>query len=101
MRDCNKCIHHISGSCSAWKCEMQTLEDYRNKVIDEFAERLKERIVGMQMAELQGEDVCPCAENGKECPYIDQDIGCQYCAREQTIKEIDEIAEQLKAGERI
>lgn len=40
MRDCNKCIHHISGSCSAWECEMQTLEDYRNKVIDEFAERI-------------------------------------------------------------
>ena len=41
MRDCNKCIHHISGNCDAWDCEMQTLEDYRNKVIDEFAERIK------------------------------------------------------------
>lgn len=40
MRDCNKCIHHISGSCSAWDCEMQTLEEYRNEVIDEFAEKL-------------------------------------------------------------
>lgn len=40
-RDCNKCIHHISGSCSAWKCDMQTLEEYRNEVIDEFAERIK------------------------------------------------------------
>lgn len=68
----------------------------RNNAIDEFAERIKERIVGMQIAELQGEDICPCAENGKECPYINQDIGCQYCAREQTIKDIDEIAEQMK-----
>jgi hypothetical protein len=59
---------------------------------------LKERLKGMQMVELQGEDVCPCAETGEECPYINQDIGCQYCAREQTIKDIDEIAEQLKAG---
>lgn len=41
MRDCNKCIHHISGSCSAWKCEMQTLEDYRNEAIDEFAENIE------------------------------------------------------------
>lgn len=44
MRDCNKCIHHISGSCDAWECEMQTLEDYGNKVIDEFAERLHLKI---------------------------------------------------------
>lgn len=44
MRDCNKCIHHISGSCSAWECEMQTLEDYRNKIIDEFANRLCSKI---------------------------------------------------------
>lgn len=85
-------------------CEFQSInatmdlfeKEIKVKVIDEFAERLKERIVGMQMAELQGEDICPCAENGKECPYINQDIGCQYCAREHTIKEIDEIAEQMK-----
>ncbi len=68
------------------------------KAIDEFAEALKERLKGMQMVELQGEDVCPCSETGEECPYINQDIGCQYCAREQTIKDIDEIAEQIKGG---
>ena len=66
------------------------------KAIDEFAERLKEMLKGMQMVELQGEDVCPCSESGEECPYINQDIGCQYCAREHTIKDIDEIAEQMK-----
>lgn len=68
----------------------------RNKALDEFAEALKERLVGMQMAELQGEDVCPCAETGEDCLYMNQDIGCQYCAREQTIKDVDEIAETLK-----
>ena len=73
-------------------------KEIRAKVIEEFAERLKDRIVGMQMAELQGEDVCPCHETGEECKYMNQDIACQYCAREQTIKEIDEIAEQLKGG---
>ena len=35
-RNCQICIHHISGLCSKWECEMQTLEDYRDKVIDEF-----------------------------------------------------------------
>ena len=79
--------------------ELDTMfKEIRNKTIDEFAERLKDRIVGMQMAELQGEDVCPCHETGEECKYMNQDIACQYCAREQTIKEIDEIAEQLKGG---
>ena len=68
----------------------------RNKAIDEFAERLKEVLKGMQMVELQGEDVCPCGETGEECPYINHDIGCQYCARERTIKDIEEIAEQMK-----
>jgi len=67
-----------------------------NKAVDDFAERMKERLKGMQMAELQGEDVCPCRETGEECKYMNQDIGCQYCAREQTIKDIDEIAGQLK-----
>lgn len=76
----------------------QGLVDGYANAIDEFAEKLKERLKGMQMVELQGEDVCPCAETGEACPYMNQDIGCQYCAREQTIKELDEIAEQLKEG---
>jgi len=39
-RDCNKCIHHISGKCDAWECDMKTLEDYRDKIIDRFVSRL-------------------------------------------------------------
>lgn len=72
--------------------------EIRSNAIDEFAERLKERLKGMQMVELQGEDVCPCSETGEDCPYMNQDVGCQYCAREQTIKDIDEIVEKLKGG---
>lgn len=70
-----------------------------NKAIDEFAERIKKRLKGLQMAELQGDDVCPRAETGEECPYINQDTGCRYCAREQTINDVDEIAEKLKEGD--
>ena len=43
-RDCNNCIHHTSGSCDSWECDMQTLEDYRDMFIDEFAIRLKSRL---------------------------------------------------------
>lgn len=35
-RDCNKCIHHTSGSCSAWECTgTKTVDDVR---ADELAE---------------------------------------------------------------
>ena len=37
-RNCEKCIYHISGSCSKWDCEMTTLEDYRKKVITDFVQ---------------------------------------------------------------
>ena len=74
-------------------------KEIRAKAINEFAERLEERIVGMQMVELQGEDVCPCSESGEECPYINQDVSCQYCAREHTIKEINKIAEEMRGAE--
>lgn len=47
-RNCKKCIHHISGECSKWDCEMQTLEDYRNKVIDDFAEAIKKQALWIQ-----------------------------------------------------
>ena len=73
-------------------------KNIRAKAIDEFAELMKEKLKDMKFAEFQGIDVCPFAKTGEECPYINQDIGCQYCAREQTIKDIDEIAEQLKGG---
>lgn len=43
-RNCDKCIHHTSGTCSSWDCKMQTVEglvkETREKAIEEFAERL-------------------------------------------------------------
>ena len=75
-------------------------QEVRAKAIDEFAELMKERLKGMQMLELQGENLCPCNESCKDCSYVNQDIGCQYCAREQTIKDVEEIAEQLKGGDK-
>ena len=42
-RDCNKCIHHTAGACSSWHCEMMTIEDFRNKVVDDIVERLEGR----------------------------------------------------------
>lgn len=91
-------IHELRyiANMNVERCRLIRQLNEANLKIDEFAEALKERLKGMQMVELQGEDVCPCSETGEECPYINQDIGCQYCARERTIKDIEEIAEQMK-----
>ena len=70
-RDCNKCIHHISGSCDSWECDMQTLEDYRDMFIDEFSNTLKSRLTDA---------------------IYQKDV-------ESMTNLINEIAEQLKVGE--
>ena len=70
-RDCNKCIHHISGICDSWECNMQTLEDYRDMFIDEFSNTLKSRLTDA---------------------IYQKDV-------ESMTNLINEIAEQLKVGE--
>ena len=32
-RDCNNCIHHMTGSCSKFNCDFVTVDDVRNKAI--------------------------------------------------------------------
>lgn len=104
--DCLKYVQNYGFDVNKEELEKALIYDRRQydkgfsdgykMAIDEFAERLKERLKGLQMVELQGKDMCPCSETGEECPYINHDVGCQYCAREQTIKDIDEIAEELR-----
>ena len=73
-RDCNNCIYHTSGMCCKRGCEMTTLEDYRNKVIDEFMGKICEKYT----------------EEEKRGNYK------QYC---YAIKqELAEIAEQMKGN---
>ena len=39
MRNCDNCVYHLGGSCSRWKCEETSLEEYtkqiREKTINE------------------------------------------------------------------
>lgn len=67
-------------------------KEIRNIAIDEFAERLKAILKDMQILSMRGEDDCP----HDDCPYSNQSITCEYCIREQTIKDIEQIAEELK-----
>lgn len=64
-RNCNKCIHHISGQCCKWDCEMETLDDFRNKVIDEFAEVLRLKCLDNVYKEVSLHNVLKIAEQIK------------------------------------
>lgn len=70
-------------------------QEIRNKAIAEFAERLKEILKDMQILSLRGEDDCP----HDNCPYGNQSITCEYCIREQIIKDIDRIAQEMRGAE--
>lgn len=35
-RNCNKCIHHTSGNCDSWNCNMQTVEDVKKEAVREY-----------------------------------------------------------------
>ena len=52
-RNCEKCIYHISGNCSAWDCKMTTLEDYKAEVIDRFADEVKKTYANMNIPSLE------------------------------------------------
>lgn len=41
-RDCKNCVYHSSGSCSKWNCEFTTVDDVRNKAIDNFVKAIDE-----------------------------------------------------------
>lgn len=41
-RDCNKCIHHTTGTCSNFNCEFATADDVRNKAIDDFVKAVED-----------------------------------------------------------
>ena len=43
-RNCNKCIHHTSGMCDSWDCEMQTVEDVKKEAVNEYVKSVVEKL---------------------------------------------------------
>ena len=43
-RNCNKCIHHTSGMCDSWDCEMQTVEDVKKEAVNEYVKAVVEEL---------------------------------------------------------
>ena len=35
-RNCEKCVHHISGYCDSWDCNMQTVDDVKKEAVNEY-----------------------------------------------------------------
>ena len=43
-RNCDKCIHHTSGDCDSWDCNMQTVEDVKKEAVDEYVKAVVEEL---------------------------------------------------------
>lgn len=71
-RDCKNCVYHSSGSCSQWDCNFTTTNDVRNKAVDDFVKVVKKHNWNIRK------------RNENEFIY----------------GAIDEIAKQLKAGDK-
>lgn len=68
-RNCNKCIHHTSGSCSAWECKgTVTVEDVRKNAIEECIE-VVDKIID------------DCVKNGGCRSKCDEPYACAYGTR--------------------
>ena len=48
-RNCNKCIHHTSGMCDSWNCNMQTVEDVKNEAVNEYVKVVVEELKELKM----------------------------------------------------
>ena len=35
-RNCEKCVHHLSGYCDSWDCNMQTVDDVKKEAVTEY-----------------------------------------------------------------
>ena len=35
-RNCEKCVHHLSGYCDSWDCNMQTVDDVKREAVNEY-----------------------------------------------------------------
>ena len=43
-RNCDKCIHNISGNCDSWDCKMQTVEDVKKEAVNEYVKSVVEEL---------------------------------------------------------
>ena len=49
MTNCNKCIHHTSGMCDSWDCNMQTVEDVKKEAVNEYVKAVVDELKELKM----------------------------------------------------
>lgn len=69
LRDCTKCIHHISGNCTKWDCEMETLEQFKQRVQAETIDKCLKALCEHCCTE---EDDTPCEKHCGTYKAIEQ-----------------------------
>ena len=43
-RNCEKCVHHLSGYCDSWDCNMQTVDDVKKEAVNEYIKAVVEEL---------------------------------------------------------
>ena len=60
-RNCDKCIHHTSGDCDSWDCNMQKVEDVKKEAVNEYV-----KVVVKELEELKMRYFITIANTGDE-----------------------------------
>ena len=86
-RNCNKCIHHTSGMCDSWDCEMQTVEDVKKEAVNEYVKSVVEELED-RVNEANNNCLCEMHENGHTLDFENEN------GRIKGLKEAIEIVKQ-------
>ena len=86
-RNCNKCIHHTSGNCDSWDCEMQTVEDVKKEAVNEYVKSVVEELED-RVNEANNNCLCEMHENGHTLDFENEN------GRIKGLKEAIEIVKQ-------
>ena len=71
-RNCEKCVHHLSGYCDSWDCNMQTVDDVKKEAVNEYIKAVVKELEKIEqhcldMSDWQGQSaICDAIEIVKQ-----------------------------------
>ena len=96
-RNCNKCIHHTSGNCDSWDCNMQTVEDVKKEAVNKYVKAVVE-----ELEELKTRYFLAIANTGDEkSDFAYENIGNALDKAIEIVKHggvSDDVCERRKGG---
>ena len=63
-RNCEKCVHHLSGYYDSWDCNMQTVDDVKKEAVNEYIKAVIKELE--KLADDSNEYMYETYFNGKE-----------------------------------